>query len=36
MEALKKFYRKYKAEIKVGVVVFVMYMLINFVKKLMK
>jgi len=36
MEALKKFYRKYKAEIKVGVVVFVMLMLINLIKKLIK
>jgi hypothetical protein len=36
MEALKRFYRKYKAEIKVGVVVFVMLMLINLVKKLIK
>jgi hypothetical protein len=36
MEALKRFYRKYKAEVKVGVVVFVMLMLINLVKKLMK
>jgi hypothetical protein len=36
MDALKRFYRKYKAEIKVGVVVFVMLMLINLVKKLIK
>jgi hypothetical protein len=36
MEALKRFYRKYKAEIKVGVVVFVMLMLINLVKKFIK
>jgi hypothetical protein len=36
MEALKQFYRKYKAEIRIGIIVFVVLVLWDIVKRILK
>lgn len=36
MEALKRFYKKYKAEIRVGIIVYVVIVLMDIVKKMFK